>query len=61
MDLDLGTVLQWLIYGVVALIGLSLLGVLVDVAGAILWMLLKGGVVVLVILFILQVLRGSSS
>lgn len=61
MDLDLGTVLQWLIYGVIALIGLSLLGVLVDVAGAILWMLLKGGVVVLVILFILQVLRGRGS
>ena len=58
MDVDLRTVLRWLIYGVIALIGLSLLGVLVDVASTLLWLLLKGGVVVLVILFILQVLDG---
>ena len=58
MDVDLRTVLRWLIYGVIALIGLSLLGVLVDVASTLLWLLLKGGVVVLVILFILQILDG---
>jgi hypothetical protein len=56
MDLDLRTVLRWLIYGVIALIGLSLLGVLVDVAGTLLWLLIKIGVVVLVVLFILQLL-----
>lgn len=58
MDLDLRTALRWLIYGVIALIGLSLLGVLVDVASSLLWLLLKGGVVVLVILFVLQILDG---
>ena len=56
MDLDFRTILQWLIYGVIALIGLSLLGVLVDVASTLLWLLLKIGIVVLVALFILQVL-----
>jgi hypothetical protein len=58
MDLDLQTVLRWLIYGVIALIGLSLLGILVDVASSLLWLLLKGGAVVLVVLFLLQVLDG---
>lgn len=56
MDLDLRTVLRWLIYGVIAFIGLSLLGVLVDVAGTLLWLLIKIGIVVLVVLFILQLL-----
>ena len=56
MDLDLRTILRWLIYGVIALIGLSLLGVLVDVAGSLLWLLIKVGVVVLVVLFILDLL-----
>lgn len=59
MDLDLETVLQWLIYGVIALIGLSLLGVLVDVAGALLSLVLKAGVVVLIVLFILKLFEGS--
>jgi len=54
--MDVRTVLRWLIYGVIALIALSLLGIVVDVAGSIVWLLLKGGVVVLVILFILQIL-----
>lgn len=58
MDVDLQTVLRWLIYGVIALLGLSLLGVLVDVASSLLWLLLKGGTVVLVVLFILQILDG---
>lgn len=56
MDLDLRTILRWLIYGVLALVGLSLVGVLVDVASTLLWLLLKIGVVVLVVLFILQLL-----
>lgn len=56
MDFDLQTVLRWLIYGVLALVGLGLLGVLVDVASSLLWLLLKGGVVVLIILFLLQLL-----
>jgi hypothetical protein len=57
-EVDLRTVLRWLIYGVIALISLSLLGVLVDVASTILWLLLKAGAVVLVILFLLQLLDG---
>lgn len=56
MDLDLKTVLRWLIYGVLALIGLSLLGVLVDVAASLLSFVLKAGVVVLVVLLLVQLL-----
>jgi len=59
MDIDLRAVLRWLIYGLLALLGLSLLGVLVDVASTLLWMLLKGGVVVLVVLFLLQLLSDA--
>jgi hypothetical protein len=59
MDVDLRTVLRWLMYGLLALIGLSLLGVLVDVASTLLWLLLKGGVVVLVVLFLLQLLSDA--
>ncbi len=58
MDLDLRTALRWIMYGVIALVGLSLIGVLVDVASSLLWLLLKAGVVVLVILFIVQILDG---
>ncbi len=58
MDLDLDTVLRWLVYGVVALVGLSLLGVVVDVASTLLWLILKGGVVVLVVLFVIRLLEG---
>jgi hypothetical protein len=59
MDLDLRTILRWFIYGVLALIGLSLLGVLVDVASALLWMLLKVGVVILVVLFVLHLVGDA--
>jgi hypothetical protein len=55
MDLDLRTVLRWLIYGVLLLIGLSLLGVLVNVAAALLQFVLKAGVIVLLILIVLRV------
>lgn len=58
MDLDVQTVLQWLIIGVIVLIGLSLLGVLINVAGSILGLLLKGGVIILVVLIIIRVLEG---
>lgn len=57
-DLDLGTVIRWLIYGVLGLIALSLLGVVVDVAGALLSLALKIGVVVLIVLLVLQVLEN---
>ena len=58
MDLDLRTVLRWLIYGVLILIGLSLLGVLVDVAAALLQFVLKAGVIVLVVLLVIRLLEG---
>jgi hypothetical protein len=61
MDLDLRTVLRWLIYGVLVLIGLSLLGVLVNVAAALLQFLLKAGVIVLIVLVALRVLDGMRS
>lgn len=58
MDLDLDTVLRWLIYGVVALVGLSLLGVVIDVASTLVWLILKAGVVVLVVLFLIRLFDG---
>jgi hypothetical protein len=58
MDLDLRTVLRWLIYGVIGLIALSVLGVLVDVAAALLSFVLKAGVVVLVVLLLARFLEG---
>jgi hypothetical protein len=61
MDLDLRTVLRWLIYGVLILIGLSLLGVLVDVAATLLQLILKAGVVVLIVLLILRLFEGLRS
>ena len=56
MDIDLRSVLRWLIYGLIGFLALSLVGVLVDVASTLLWLLLKIGVVILVGLFILQLL-----
>jgi hypothetical protein len=61
MDLDLRTVLRWLIYGVLTLIGLSLLGVLVDVAATLLQLILKAGVVVLIVLLVIRLLEGARS
>lgn len=61
MDLDVRTVLRWLIYGVIVLIGLSLLGILVNIAGALLSFVLKIGAVVLVVLLIIRVLEGLRS
>lgn len=61
MDLDLRTVLRWLIYGVLTLIGLSLLGVLVNVATALLQLVLKAGAVVLIVLLVLRLFEGARS
>ncbi len=60
-NLDIRTVLRWLIIGVIALVALSLVGVLIDVAGAILGFVLKAGVIVLIVLFIIRVLEGLRS
>jgi hypothetical protein len=61
MDLDLQTVIRWLIIGVIALLGLSLLGVLVNVATALLQFVLKADAIVLVVLFIIRALEGVRS
>jgi hypothetical protein len=53
-DLDIQTVLRWLIIGVLVLIGLSLLGLLINVAEALLSLGLRVGVVVLVILLVVR-------
>lgn len=58
MDIDIRTVLRWLIFGVLLLIGLSLLGVVVDIAGALLSLVLKAGIVILVVLVVIRVLEG---
>jgi hypothetical protein len=61
MDLDIRTVLRWLIIGTIALVGLSLVGVLVDIAGALLQLTLKVGAVVLVVLLVIRVLEEIRS
>lgn len=60
-NLDIRTVLRWLIIGVIVLVGLSLVGVLIDVAGAILGFVLKAGIILLIVLFIIRVLEGLRS
>jgi len=52
--LDVRTVLQWLTLGVLAFIGISLLGVIADVASAVLSFALKAGVIVLIALLIIR-------
>ncbi len=61
MDLDLRTVLRWLIIGVIALLGLSLLGLLINIIQPLLQLVLKAGAVVLVVLLIIRVLEGAQS
>lgn len=60
-NLDIRTVLRWLIIGVIVLVGLSLVGLLIDVASAILGFVLQAGIIVLVVLVILRVLEGIRS
>jgi hypothetical protein len=57
MDLDIRTVLRWLIIGVIALLGLSLVGLLVDIIRPLLRLVLKAGAVVLVVLLLVRVLE----
>jgi hypothetical protein len=61
MDLDIRTVLRWLIIGVVALLGLSLLGMLVGVVVNVLSLALKVGAIVLVVLLIVRALEEVRS
>jgi len=61
MDLDIRTVLRWLIIGVLAWIGLSLVGVLADIASAVLHLGLRVGVIVLVVLLAIRLLEQFRS
>ena len=61
MDLDIRTVLRWLIIGVIALLGLSLLGLLIEVIRPLLQLVLKAGAIVLVVLLIIRVLESLRS
>ena len=61
MDLDIRTVLRWLIIGVIALLGLSLLGLLIEVIRPLLRLVLKAGAIVLVVLLIIRVLEDVRS
>lgn len=61
MDLDIRTVLRWLIIGVIVLLGLGLLGLLINVARTFLELVLKAGAIVLVVLLIIRVLEGLRS
>jgi hypothetical protein len=61
MDLDIRTVLRWLIIGVLAWIGLSLVGVLADIASAVLHLGLRVGVIVLVVLLAVRLLEQFRS
>jgi len=61
MDLDIRTVLRWLIIGVVALLGLSLLGMLVGVVVNVLSIALEVGAIVLVVLLIVRALEEVRS
>lgn len=53
-DLDIQTVLRWLIIGVLVMIGLRLLGLLINVAEALLSLGLPVGVIALVILLVVR-------
>jgi hypothetical protein len=61
MDLDIRTVLRWLIIGVIALLGLSLVGLLIDLVQPLLRLVLRVGAVVLVVLLVIRVLEEIRS
>ncbi len=61
MDLDIRTILRWLIIGVLAWIGLSLVGVLADIASAVVHLGLRVGVIVLVVLLAIRLLEHLRS
>lgn len=57
--MDIEKILQWIIIGVIVLIGASLLGVLIDIGTALLSFALKVLVVVLVVAVIARYLKGT--
>jgi hypothetical protein len=61
MDLDIRTVLRWLIIGVIALLGLSLVGLLIDIVQPLLRLVLRVGAIVLVVLLVIRVLEEIRS
>jgi len=57
--MDIEKILQWIIIGVIVLIGASLLGVLIDIGTALLSFALKVLVVVLIVAVIARYLKGT--
>ena len=58
MNWTVENILHWLIMGVVAIIALSVIGVLIDLATALLGFVLRAGVVVLLVLLVLRFFEG---
>jgi type IV secretory pathway TrbL component len=61
MDLDIQTVLRWLLIGGLLLVGVGLLGVVLDLASALLRLALRVGVIVLVVLLGIRLLEKLRS
>lgn len=57
--MDIEKILQWIIIGVIVLIGASLLGVLIDIGTALLSFALKVLVIVLVVAVIARFFQGT--
>ena len=58
MNWTVENILHWLIMGVVAIIALSVIGVLIDLATELLGFVLRAGVVVLLVLLVLRFFEG---
>lgn len=59
--MDIQTILRWIIIGVVILIGLGLLGLLIDIGTALISLALRVLVIVLVVAIIIRVVDGMRS
>lgn len=59
--MDIDTILRWIIIGVVLLIGASVLGLLIDIGTALLWLALKVLVVVLIVAVAVRLFGGQKT
>ena len=57
--MDIEKILQWIIIGVIVLIGASLLGVLIDIGTALLSLALKVLVIVLIVAVVARFFEGK--
>lgn len=56
--MDIKTILQWLIIGIALLLGLSLLGLLIDIGTALLSTAVKVLLIVLLVVIVVRVVEG---